>query len=108
MRKDYLIADHLAYMLLMEGIVVQMVMRDNQYGTNVHRYGYGEELAYLNVDMKGAEVFKTKNDKVYNAIVEHLYAAVVSYDQLVQKVNPLYMSRKDVFFEIWRTYIKKS
>lgn len=106
MRKDYLIADHLAYMLLMEGLVIQMVMRDNQYGTNIHRYGYGEQLDYLTVEMTAAEAFKVADDKVYNEIVTHLYRGVVSYDDLAQKANPLYKSRLEIFFEIWRTYIK--
>lgn len=106
MRKDYLIADHLAYMLLMEGLVIQMVMRDNQYGTNIHRYGYGEQLDYLMVEMADAEAFKVADDEVYNEIVTHLYRAVVSYDRLAQKANPLYKSRVETFFEIWRTYLK--
>ena len=42
LRRDYLIADHLAHMLIMEGLVLQMEMRDAKYGTNIHRYGYGE------------------------------------------------------------------
>lgn len=105
MRKDYLIADHLSYMLLMEGLVIQMVIRDNEYGTNIHRYGYGEQLDYLLVEMADAEVFKVAGEEVYNEIVTNLYRAAASYDRLAQKANPLYKSRLAIFFEIWRTYI---
>lgn len=49
-RGDYLIADHIANMQINETLVAQMVMRDDQYGTNIHRYGHGEELDYQNVE----------------------------------------------------------
>lgn len=105
MRKDYLIADHLSHMLLMEGLVIQMEMRDNLYKTTIHRYGYSEELAYLKVDLQDAQIFMVEGDEIYNRIAEQLYRAAVSYDLLVQQSNKTYKSCLDAFLEIWKAYI---
>jgi len=45
-RKDYLISSHLANVCINETLVQQMILRDNEYGINHHRYGYSEELIY--------------------------------------------------------------
>lgn len=105
MRKDYLIADHLSHMLLMEGLVIQMEMRDNLYQTTIHRYGYKEDLAYLDIDLQEAEVFMLTDEPIHNRIAEQLYRAVVAYDLLVQKSNESYRSLVDTFIEIWKSYI---
>ena len=47
-RKDFLISNHLANMNLNETLVQQMVLRDMEHGTNHHRYGYVEKIAYMN------------------------------------------------------------
>lgn len=104
MRKDYLIADHLSHMLLMEGLVIQMQLRDNLYQTQCHRYGYEDDIAYLDIDLQPAQQFMSKDDAVYNRIAEQIYQAVVSYDRLVKKSNPAYESNINTFVEIWRAY----
>jgi hypothetical protein len=106
MRKDYLISSHLAHTLLMEGLVVQMLIRDNKYNTNFHRYGYEEKLEYLQVDVIDSKEFKLPEDATHNHIVDLLYKAVISYDNLVPLLNPKYICRSDIFFDIWRSYIK--
>ncbi|MBK1813017.1 hypothetical protein JHL18_20545 [Clostridium sp. YIM B02505] len=106
MRKDYLISSHLAHMLIMEGLVTQMIIRDNQYNTNFHRYGYSEQLEYLKVDMNYVNEFKIHNDETHNHITELLYRAVVSYDKSILRLNDRYVSRSELFLEIWREYIK--
>lgn len=106
LRHDYLISDHLSHMLLMEGLVLQMEDRDNQYQTNFHRYGYGEQPAYRNIDISVCEKYLAKQDDTYNHIVQNLCKAVLCYDDLAGKSNPLYRKRSDVFFEIWDSYLK--
>lgn len=106
LRHDYLISDHLSHTLLMEGLVLQMEERDNQYQTNFHRYGYAEQLAYRNIDISACEKYLTKQDDTYNHIVHNLCKAVLCYDELVGKSNPLYQKRSDIFFEIWDSYLK--
>jgi hypothetical protein len=106
MRKDYLISSHLAHTLIMEVLVVQMVMRDNQYNTNFHRYGYSEKLEYLEVDVIGANEFKVSRDETYNHIVELLYQAIMSYDKMILQLNSNYISRCEIFLEIWKSYIQ--
>lgn len=105
MRKDYLIADHLSHTLLMEGLVIQMQLRDNLYHTQCHRYGYADDIDYLNIDLQLAQQFMSKSDAVYDRIAEQLYRAVVSYDRLVKKSNLVYESLLNTFIEIWRGYI---
>jgi hypothetical protein len=105
MRKDYLISSHLAHMLIMEGLVTQMLMRDDQYGTNFHRFGYSEQLEYLKVDISYVNKFKIHNDETHNHITELLYQAVVSYDELEMKLNNRYVSKLQLFMEIWNEYI---
>lgn len=106
-RHDYLIADHLTHMLLMESLVVQMVDRDNKYQTNFHRYGYSEELQYKKVDVSMAGKYFGQGDETFNYIAENLYRAIMSYDKLVGDNNPIYEKRVYVFLEIWDNWSKK-
>lgn len=109
LRRDYLIADHLSHILLMEGLVLQMMQRDNTYHTNFHRYGYGETLAYQEVDVTGYETYMIllTPDQTYRRIAENLIRAVISYDNLALEENSLYEGRRELFFAIWDCYIKE-
>ena len=100
-RKDYLISAHLANVNCNETLVMQMIMRDKQYGTNHHRYGYSEELEYVK-DM-GKSPYKS-DDPVFNRIADQLYAAALSYDRLVRNFYPDYRDRSGAFFDIWNWY----
>ncbi|MDO4282635.1 MAG: hypothetical protein Q4D02_03285 [Clostridia bacterium] len=104
-RKDYLIADHLAHMLIMEGLVLQMEERDKKTNTKFHRYGYSEELEYRNVTVK--EPFFLTSDDTFNDIADRIYRAVVAYDNLSLKLNKKYISKMDIFFNIWKGYLNK-
>lgn len=106
MRRDYLISSHLGHMLIMEGLVAQMILRNNQYNTNFHRYGYGEKLEYLSDVPPLPKEFMRTDDEGYNHIAELLFSAVISYDSLVPQLNAGYTSRKDVFLAIWRSYME--
>jgi hypothetical protein len=105
LRHDYLISDHLAHMLLMECLVLQMKNRDNLYQTNFHRYGYSEQLAYRNIDISHCEKYLSIKDNTYNYIVQNLCKAVICYDNLATESNPLYQKRSTIFFDIWDSYV---
>lgn len=100
-RKDHLISSHLANMNCNDTLVMQMVMRDLQYGTSHHRYGYAEELEY--VKELGKNPYK-HNDMTFNMIADHLHAAALAYDRLAKHFYPEYQGRSEEFFAIWDWY----
>lgn len=101
-RGDYLIADHLANILINETLLAQMVERDNCHGTRFHRYGYHEILDYKTVEL--LECPLKKSDESFNLIAGKLYAAAVSYDRLIKNLNPDYEERRSILLEIWKQY----
>lgn len=108
-RRDYLIGDHLAHMLLMEGLVLQMEERDKRLNTRIHRYGGKEELTYRKIDGQSREAEKVKEwikgeDETFRYIAESIFRAVSAYDLLKIKENPDRESRSGVFLEIWEKY----
>ena len=105
LRRDYLIADHLAHMLLMEGLVLQMVDRDKQYGMNFHRFGYAEKLAYLDADLSTVETLFHTADSTYNHIAENLLRAAASYEALVQRSATTCERKGKQFVEMWESYL---
>lgn len=102
-RKDFLISNHLANMNLNETLVQQMVLRDMEYGTNHHRYGYEEQIAYMGNKCKCP--IKTGND-YFNIIADKIYSAALTYDELTLLFYPEYKSRCSDFMEIWKCYEK--
>ena len=100
-RKDHLISAHLANVNCNETLVMQMIMRDQQYGTNHHRYGYSEELEY---EKDLGRVPYRSDDPVFNRIADRLYAAALTYDRLVKCFYPEYRDRSGAFFDIWDWY----
>ena len=100
-RKDYLISAHLANINVNETLVQQMVLRDIEYGTNHHRYGYSEELNYRKYE--GENPFLTGDD-TFDGIACKLYAAAKAYDELTKEFYPEYEARSEVLFNIWRCY----
>lgn len=101
-RDDYLIADHLANMNINETLVLQMMLRDKEYKTNIHRYGYRDTLQYLQ-DQENKCPY-CKYDEVFSKIAEKLYQASIAFDQLAIQMNPNYLLRKECYFEIWKCY----
>ncbi|MDP4093506.1 MAG: hypothetical protein Q8920_09110 [Bacillota bacterium] len=104
MRKDYLISSHLAHMLIQEGLVLQMEMRDKEKNTNIHRYGYEEELEYLKVFNDEDSAFARTPNETYNYISKLLYSAVKSYDRLSYLIDNSYKQRFENYLEIWACY----
>ncbi len=100
-RKDFLISSHLAHMNLNETLVQQMVLRDMKHGTNHHRYGYEENLAY--VSNRNKCPIKTGNEH-FDMIAENIYCAAITYDELAKSFYPEYKERCTNFTEIWKCY----
>lgn len=100
-RRDYLISSHLANMNCNDTLVMQMIMRDLEYKTSHHRYGYSEELEY--VKCLGQVPYKT-DDATFNMIADRIYAAALAYDKLVKDFYHDYEDRKSDFFAIWDWY----
>ena len=100
-RNDFLISSHLANSNINETFVQQMVLRDLKYHTNHHRYGYKEELVYLNY--MGQCPYQTENI-VFNKIADQIYAAALAYDELAAFFYQDYVCRSKDFFAIWKSY----
>lgn len=103
-RNDFLISDHLANVNINETLVQQMVLRDIEYGTNFHRYGYKDNLEYMQNDMMECP-YKSKNP-TFNIIASKIYSAAIAYDRLELKLCPQYKGRKEILFSIWDYYEK--
>lgn len=100
-RRDYLISSHLANMNCNETLVMQMIMRDLEHGTNHHRYGYSEELEY--VKELGKLPYRS-SDETFGRIADQIYAAALAYDRLAKFFYPQYQDRSGIFFDIWDWY----
>lgn len=107
-RRDFLIGDHLANMNLNETLVLQMGMRDRQYGTTHHPYGHSEKLAYLPYleDLRAhpGRCPYHNDHPVFNYIADKLFAAGVVYDRLAERQIEGYEKRGEIFWEIWAAY----
>lgn len=100
-RQDYLISSHLANMNINDTLVQQMILRDMEYGTNHHRYGYREELVYRRFE--GQHRFLT-GEPTFDMIADRLYAAALAYDSLTAQFYPDYEPRSETLFAIWQCY----
>ncbi len=107
LRHDYLIADHLTHMLIMEGLVLQMAARDDQYQTNFHRYGYKDSLKYYDLKFELPEQYKAEGDNTYHYIAEQLCRAVNSYELLLLQKDMLQERKSQFFYKIWDCYSQK-
>lgn len=101
-RGDFLISDHLVNMNLNETLVLQMILRDEKYNTNFHRYGYREKLEYLHY--LDSNCIYAGEDTVFNSIANKLYAAALAYDSLAEQYMENYEKRSHLFFDIWDCY----
>lgn len=100
-RKDFLISAHLANTNLNETLVQQMVLRDEQYGTTHHRYGYQDEISYLEHLNKCP--IQTGNAR-FDWIADQLWCAALTYDELMLKFDSVYQPRSSDFLTIWKCY----
>lgn len=100
-RKDFLISCHLANSNVNETLVQQMVLRDMEYKTNHHRYGYCEALEYAKYLNQCP--FSIGNP-TFDYIADRLYACALAYDELAKCFYPNYKERSEDFFSIWECY----
>ena len=100
-RKDHLISCHLANMNCNDTLVMQMILRDKEYGTNHHRYGHSEEIEYLK-DL-GKTPYRS-DDPAFNSIADKIYAAAKAYDRLAKNFYPGYQDRSGDFLAVWDWY----
>ena len=100
-RNDFLISSHLANLNINETLVQQMVLRDLQYHTNHHRYGYGENLAYSKYR---AQCPYRCGNGTFDEIAERIYAAALACDELTPCFYDDHESKSKFFFEIWDHY----
>ena len=100
-RNDFLISGHLSNMNINETLVQQMVIRDLQYHTNHHRYGYKEEFTYSKYMMQCP--YRSGNI-TFDYIADRIYSAALAYDELAAFFYDDYEPRSKVFFDIWKCY----
>ncbi|MDE5931030.1 MAG: hypothetical protein K2H40_00900 [Lachnospiraceae bacterium] len=100
-RNDFLISSHLANMNLNETLVQQMVLRDLEYHTKHHRYGYKEELTHLKYT--GKCPYRSGNT-TFDHIADRIYSAALAYDELTSFFYDDYEPRSKDFFAIWKCY----
>ncbi len=102
MRRDYLISSHLAHELVQRTLVLQMQIRDEEKGTTFHRYGYSEDLEYLDClhDLHGQ--CPEAADPVFAHIWGLLFSAAASFDRLHGRMDRAYRPRYGLFEGIWR------
>lgn len=93
-RGDYLIASHLALEMTQDCIVLQMISRDKEKGTNVHRTGEFEFVEILD-KIKGI----MKEDQAIK-IIEIIKESCKTYDELATRYSKAYKSRYATF-ETW-------
>lgn len=94
LRRDHLIAAHLAHRLLMDSLVRQMVLRDEAHGTNHHRFGYAEELDYRGANISPWESLWAGEGETHRHVAELLARAVAC----------LMPERAGAIFGLWRVY----
>ncbi|MCL2202532.1 MAG: hypothetical protein FWB88_01135 [Defluviitaleaceae bacterium] len=93
-RKDNLIAAHLAFELCQLIIVIQMLQRDDAKGTNIHRFGDGEQVAVLHHSPKGFH-HPILTCKTANEILSVLFSAAAHMDEILDTLNLGYDEKSD-------------
>jgi len=97
-RKDYLIASHLTLGLCQTVIVIQMMLRDNEKCTNIHRFGDAEDVPVLESLMLGKGGTRGK-------ILEILFYAVKCMDEICIQLDLGYAAKSDVLENLRKLYL---
>lgn len=100
-RGDYLIASHLALETARLTIVFQMLLRDEEKETNIHRFG-DKETVYALRDMPGVfPPVADKNSDYEAAVIMHILdAETQTMERLAAKHKPGYRRRYEAFMRI--------
>ena len=100
-RNDFLIAAHLALELCQLHIVLQMLMRDAEKGTGIHRFGDGEDVPVLRSLMsRGGCCDVPQNSK--DAILDILFRVAEQMDASSAAVLPGYVARSETLDALCR------
>ena len=91
-RGDYLIAAHLALELCQIVIVIQMMIRDYEKGTNVHRFGDKENVPILASLFELMSQPANAKEDVVEQIRAVLFRAAIQMDEISAQLN---VSRAD-------------
>jgi len=94
-RKDNLIAAHLALEMQQILIGIQMIIRDDNKGTNIHRFGGAEEIPFL-VTPKRVSAPVNLNCDTANAVLAILISAVDEMDNALKKHRFEHSMKSDV------------
>ncbi|WP_143473550.1 nucleotidyltransferase domain-containing protein [Flavilitoribacter nigricans] len=91
-RRDNLIGLHLLLKLMQENLVLEMIARDEETGTNIHRFGGNEPVRWLS----GLHKLEADNTAL---LLENLRQLSAWYDQQLLNRIPDYESRFSAFVE---------
>lgn len=99
-RNDYLIAAHLALEMAQDCIVLQMMLRDREKGTNIHRFGWKENVEVLS-NIRTLGEYQPPND-----IIRIIERSGIIFDKLGKLYSSKYNERFSEF-EKWLVDLKK-
>jgi hypothetical protein len=85
-RNDNLIGLHLLLDLVRDYLVVEMIERDIRHGTNIHTFGYAEQMP-PNIDLSQLDIANKK------AVFEYISKLAYAYDQKLKRNVKGYISR---------------
>jgi hypothetical protein len=92
-RNDFLIAAHLALELCQLNIVIQMLIRDEEKKTNIHRYGDGEDVPVLHSLLPNERNDFSQETK--SEILNVLFASAKQMDKILLAAFPKYKERSE-------------
>lgn len=100
-REDYLIAGHLALEMAQDCIVLQMMLRDREKGTNIHRLGARESIEIFS-SIRNLGKLQPPED-----IIMIIEDSALTFDKLAKTYSPEYIHRYNEF-EKWLYDLKKA
>ena len=86
-RGDYLVASHLTLELCQIDIVIQMLVRDNQSGTNIHRFGEKEDIPILDSLFRLDNTGNFSHENTATKIKHVLFLAAEHMDNTSESLN---------------------
>jgi len=99
-RKDHLIAAHLALELCQMNIAIQMLVRDNAKGSDIHRFGGGEDVPILHSWTKLNGSNKLRENTSKDNILHILLQAAKQMDTTFASLDTLYKSRTKILVNL--------
>jgi len=100
-RKDNLIASHLALELYQLLIVVQMLVRDQKKGTNIHRFGDNEDICFMCTPGLLSNISDNGSDTA-GTVFKLTFSAAMEMDRLVVDYGLNYPGKSDTFYALYK------